>query len=79
MRPMLTAVVLVLLDVLFGSVVQDPILEEIWKFREEYAARFNYDIRAMVEDLRARQGKDGRKVVRLPPRPLEPRKELTVR
>ena len=30
---------------------KDEILEEIWKFREEYAKSFNYDIIAMGEAL----------------------------
>ena len=46
----------------------DPIIAEIRKFREEYAARFNYDIDAMVKDIRSREGKDGRPVVSLRPR-----------
>jgi hypothetical protein len=29
----------------------DPIVEEIRKIRDEYAARFNYDMDAMVRDL----------------------------
>lgn len=29
----------------------DEILEEIWKFREEYAKSFNYDIMAMGKAL----------------------------
>ena len=46
----------------------DPIVEEIRKIRAEHAARFNYDLRAIVEDLRKRQHEGGRKVVSLPPR-----------
>ena len=30
----------------------DPIIEEIRNIREEYAARFNYDLDAMVRDLK---------------------------
>ena len=47
---------------------KDPIVEEIRGYREEYAARFNYDLHAICEDLRSQQGKDGRKVVSLPPK-----------
>ena len=46
----------------------DPIVAEVRKARDEYAARFNYDAKAMVRDLRSREGKDGRPVVSLPPR-----------
>ena len=31
--------------------MKDPIIEEIHKYREERARKFNYDIRAMTEDL----------------------------
>lgn len=30
----------------------DPIVEEVHKARDEYASRFNYDLGAMVQDLR---------------------------
>lgn len=45
---------------------KDPILEEIHKYREEYAKSFNYDLKAIFEDLRKKQMKSGRKVVKLP-------------
>ena len=32
----------------------DPIMEEIRRFRDEYAARFDYDVRAMLDDMRRR-------------------------
>jgi len=50
----------------------DPIVEEVRKGRQEHAARFNYDLEAIVRDIRSREGKDGEKVVTLPPkrRPL---------
>jgi hypothetical protein len=47
---------------------RDPIVEEIHHYRQEYAARFNYDLDAMCDDIESRQGKDGRRVVSLPPR-----------
>lgn len=50
---------------------QDPIVEEIRRYRQEYAARFNHDLKAICRDLRERQKKGGRKVVSLPPRPVE--------
>lgn len=49
---------------------RDPIVEEIRKYRQEYAARFNHDLKAICRDLRERQKKGGRKVVSLPPRPV---------
>ena len=40
----------------------DPIVEEIHKIREEYAAKFDYDIDAMFDDLRRKQSDSRRKV-----------------
>jgi hypothetical protein len=45
----------------------DPV-EEIRAFRDEYARRFNYDLRAMCRDLKERQSKNGRQSVTLPSR-----------
>jgi len=42
---------------------QDPIVEEIRRIRQEHAARFNYDVRAIIEDARKRQQQGNRKVV----------------
>lgn len=47
---------------------RDPIVTEVRRNREEYAARFNYDIKAICRDLRERQKKSTRKVVSLPPK-----------
>ena len=47
---------------------RDPIVEQIREIRQQHARRFNYDIRAMVEDLRKRQNEGNRKVVSFPPR-----------
>ncbi len=41
----------------------DPIVEEIHKIREEYAAEFDYDIDAMFEDLNKRQAESNHKIV----------------
>lgn len=48
--------------------MEDPIIEELHQFREEWAARFNYDIHAIVADLRRSQQEANRQVVNLPPR-----------
>ncbi len=47
---------------------RDPIVEEIRKNREEYAARFNYDIKAICRAAREHQEKSERKTVSLPPK-----------
>jgi hypothetical protein len=43
--------------------VDDPIVEEVRRIRDAYAAEFNYDIDAICRDLREREKKSGRKVV----------------
>ena len=53
---------------------KDPIVEEIRKVRDEHAAKFNYDLDAIIADVREQQRKSGRKVVSLPPK----RPSLTV-
>jgi len=47
----------------------DPIVAEIRKIREERAARFGFDIRAIVKDAQQRDARGDRRTVRLPPRP----------
>ena len=47
----------------FDQPWRDPIVEEVRKIRTEHAARFNYDVRAIVEDARKRQQSGNRKVV----------------
>ena len=42
---------------------EDSIVEEVRKYRDEHAAKFGYDIRAIAEDARKRQQESGRKVV----------------
>jgi hypothetical protein len=46
----------------------DPVLAEIRKTREAYAARFSGNVRSMLADLRRRQADGGRPSVARPPR-----------
>ena len=49
----------------------DPIVAEVRRAREAYAARFNYDLAAIFADIQRRTeeaARAGRKVVSLPPR-----------
>jgi len=48
---------------------KDLIVEEIRKYRDEYARKFNYDLHKICQDIRKRQGQDGRRVVSLSPKP----------
>ena len=47
---------------------QDPIVKETRKLRRQYAAKFNFDMDAIFEDIRNRQKKSGKKHVAFPSR-----------
>jgi len=47
--------------------MQDPIVEEIRKIRDEHAARFNYDLDAIFDDFERSQTELGLPLVTLPP------------
>ena len=57
--------------------MKDPIVEEIHKYREEHARKFNYDLDAICDDLRAMQRARGFKVVRLPPQRIDSKTRST--
>jgi hypothetical protein len=46
----------------------DPLIQEIRRIKEANAAKYGFNIRAMVEDMRRREKLSGRKVVTIPPR-----------
>lgn len=46
----------------------DPIVEEVRKVREAYAAKFNYDLEAIFQDLKRQERESGRTFVSFPPR-----------
>ena len=48
----------------------DSVIAEVRQARDELAIRFNYDLRAIIQDARDRQLAGGRRVVTLPPRPV---------
>lgn len=45
---------------------KDEILEEIHKYRKEYAKSLNYDLNAIFNDLRKKQVAHAHKVAKLP-------------
>lgn len=45
---------------------KDTIVEDVRKVREEHAAKFNYNLDAIYQDLKKNQKKGGRRVVSLP-------------
>jgi hypothetical protein len=48
----------------------DPIVEEIRRFRNEHAKKFNYDLNAICEDLKKHQLTYSHKLVRLKPKKM---------
>lgn len=50
---------------------KDPIVEEVRKVRQEHAALFGYDLRAIYNDLKTTEKLRDRKVVSLPQKRLE--------
>jgi hypothetical protein len=51
--------------------MNDPILDEIRGFRDEYAKRFNYDIDAMAQDIRHLEQDVSDRLVYRRPRPVQ--------
>lgn len=47
----------------------DPIISEVRAVRDAHAARFDYDVAAIFQDIRAMQDTSGRAYVRYPVRP----------
>ncbi len=45
---------------------KDEVLEEIYKIREEHAKSFNYDLKAICEELRKQEAVGGRKLISTP-------------
>lgn len=45
---------------------KDPIVDELHRIREKHAKQFDYDVRAMFEDLKTREKICGHKIVRAP-------------
>jgi hypothetical protein len=48
--------------------LDDPIVEEVRKIRDEYAKKFNFNLDAIAADLMKQQKASGRKLVSFPPR-----------
>lgn len=49
--------------------MRDPIVEEVRRIRDEYAKRFDYDLKAIVADLRRKEDAHGEQLVSFPPKP----------
>lgn len=48
---------------------ENEVLDEIRKYRDEHAKKFNYDIKAICEDIRRRQNASGRTIIKAPLKP----------
>ena len=46
----------------------DPIVEEVRKARQDHAAKFNYDMKAIFADLKEKEKACGHRIVSRPPR-----------
>jgi len=55
----------------------DPVLAHIRKVREEYAAQFKGNVRAMMDDIRRRQKESGHPTVAREPKPIKPPQSAT--
>jgi len=53
---------------------KDPIVEEVRAVRQKHAAKFNYDLWKIAEDLKKKQEEAGRKAVSFPPKPARHKK-----
>ncbi|MGI8494874.1 MAG: hypothetical protein ACR2L1_06130 [Pyrinomonadaceae bacterium] len=50
---------------------KDEIVEEVRKVRDEYAAKFDYNLNAIYEDIKKQEKKSRRKIVNLPSKRVE--------
>ena len=48
--------------------ITNPIIQEIHRTREEYSKRFGDDLKAICNDARSKQGRDGHRVVSASPK-----------
>lgn len=51
--------------------IDDPIIEEVRKARDEYAKQFDYDLDAICRDLKKKQEQAGKKAVSFPPKRIK--------
>ena len=53
---------------------EDPIVDEVRRIRQEYAAKFDCNVRAMAQDLQKRHQQYTDRLVSFPPKPVCPKK-----
>lgn len=57
---------------------RDPIIEELHQIRDEQAKKFNYDLRAIFNDLKEQEKRNAGRVVSLPIKRSFPLEEATI-
>ncbi|AFZ58259.1 hypothetical protein H6G54_19790 [Anabaena cylindrica FACHB-243] len=50
---------------------EDPIIQEIYQFREAHSSRFNNDLQAIYQDLKEQEKRSNRKFVSYAPKLLK--------
>jgi hypothetical protein len=60
-----------------GLVMPDEIMKEMWRIKDEFAARFNNDLDAMFRYLKQKGRESGRQYVNLTKRPKKRRPTRT--
>ena len=50
--------------------MKDPIIEEVRRAREKHAAKFNYNLDDIADDLRKKERRRKYKIVSLPAKPF---------
>ena len=56
---------------------KDEIVEEVRKARDEFAAKFDYDIDAIYREIKKQEVESTRKFVSYPPKRVKPSDNLT--
>ncbi len=59
-----------------GKAVNDAIVDEVRRVRDAHAAKFNYDLDAIFQDIKEEEKKSGLKFVSYPPRRTLPNSAL---
>jgi hypothetical protein len=59
--------------------MNDPIVDEVRRIRDAHAARFNYDLDAIFQDIKEQEQNSGRTFVSPPTNKVEPDSELQPR
>ncbi|MGH9948146.1 MAG: hypothetical protein ACRD6X_13235 [Pyrinomonadaceae bacterium] len=56
---------------------KDEIVEEVRKARDEFAAKFDYDMDAIYREIKRQEAESERKFVSFPPKRIKPTENLT--